>query len=133
MRIFLVTGAVLAALLVAASPAAADTWHWGPVKSADGKGRVTNGKIVSTATGLKITARLHDATAGGSCSWVRFRYLTDNGKTVYKSYKTCKAGWSAVTLKTGHVLSVEARVCRGTATAVTGRCSAYEGVWAQGG
>ncbi|WP_062435936.1 hypothetical protein [Herbidospora daliensis] len=103
------------------------------MRSVEGKGRVTNGKIVSTATGLTITGRLHDAAAGGSCSWVRFRYLTEGGEPVHKSYKTCKAGWSAVTLETGHVLGVEARVCRGTATAVAGRCSAYAGVWAQGG
>ncbi|WP_061297093.1 hypothetical protein [Herbidospora cretacea] len=133
MRIFLTTGAVVAALLLTASPAAADTWHWGPVKSADGKGKVTNGKIVGTSAGLKITGRLYDATAGGSCSWVRFRYLTDQGKTVRKSYKNCKAGWRTVALRTGHVLSVEAQVCRGTSKGVGGHCSAYEGVWAQGG
>ncbi|WP_459803503.1 hypothetical protein [Herbidospora sp. RD11066] len=133
MRIFLTTGAVVAALLLTASPAVADTWNWGPVKTTDGKGKVTNGKITGDSAGLKVTGHLYDTSTDKTCTWIRFRYMTDQGKTVQKSYKNCKTGWHTVALRAGHVLSVEAQVCRGTRKGVSGKCSAYEGVWAQGG
>ncbi|GIH24867.1 hypothetical protein Aph01nite_31770 [Acrocarpospora phusangensis] len=135
MRALVIAGVAAAALAgVLASPAnAADTWHWGPAYSADGKAKVTSGKIVTRPGGLRVTGRLHDGSSSGACSWVRFRYLTDQGKTMHKSYKTCTAGYRKITLNTGHVLSIEAKVCRGTAAKITGKCSAYEGVWAQGG
>jgi hypothetical protein len=132
----LVSAGVAAATLVGvlASPAnASDTWHWGPTYSSDGKAKVTSGKIVTRPGGLRVTGRLYDGSGSGACSWVRFRYLTDKGKKVYKSYKNCSAGYRKITMNTGYVLSIEAKVCRGTAVKITGKCSAYEGVWAQGG
>ncbi|GAA0417796.1 hypothetical protein Acor_20300 [Acrocarpospora corrugata] len=135
MRALVIAGLAAATLLgVLVSPAnAADTWHWGPVSSSDGKAKATSGKIATRPGGLRITGKLYDGSSSGACSWIRFKYLTDQGKTVYKSYKNCSAGYRKFTMNTGYVLSVEARVCRGTSVKITSKCSAYEGVWAQGG
>lgn len=137
MRAIVIAGfaaAVFAGVLASpASATTADTWHWGPVAATDGKAKINSGKIVTRSGGLRVTGRLYDNSSSGPCSWVRFRYLKADGKTVVKSYKNCVGGYRKIVLDTPTVLSIEAKVCRGNSVKITGKCSAYEGVWAQGG
>ncbi|MEV0970297.1 hypothetical protein [Microtetraspora glauca] len=117
----------------ASSTYAAETWHWGPTASTDYKGWAT-GKIRSTSSGLRVSGDLYDAGGARTCSWVKIKWLTDHGRYRTATFKNCSQSTPrAFSVNTGYMLSAEAKVCRGTSTRITGKCSGWEGVWSQGG
>lgn len=123
----------LAAPLAVPAPAAASagTWRWGPVKTTDRQGWA-QGTIVATGSGLRIKGVLYD-TGGRACSWLGFRYLSAKGKWKERAYRYCKTGGGAFAFTGGHFLIAKAKVCRGTVTRATGKCSSWKTIWSQGG
>lgn len=121
-------------LAVAASPAlAADTWHWGSIRSADHAGRAA-GTVVTDGSGYRIKGRLYDLPHRAGCSWLTFRWRKLDGHTGYRTFHTCVDSKPlAFSFTVGPMHGIEGRLCRGTAKKATGRCSLYEGVWAEGG
>ncbi|MEV7006198.1 hypothetical protein [Streptosporangium sp. NPDC051022] len=112
---------------------AAETWHWGPTASTDTKGWA-GGVIRTTRSGLRISGDLYDASGARTCSWLKIKWLTDRGKYRVATFRNCsQSSTLAFRVNAGYMLSAEAKVCRGTATRITGRCSDWEGVWSQGG
>ncbi|MFF4775104.1 hypothetical protein ACFY05_19810 [Microtetraspora fusca] len=139
------TAVALGAGLTAAVPGAAsasssgsaayarDTWSWGPTASSDHKGWAT-GKVRTTGSGLRISGELYDAGGACTCSWVKIKWLTDRGKYRTATFKNCSQSTPrSFSVNAGYMLSSEAKVCRGTSTRITGKCSIWEGVWSQGG
>ncbi|MFC7385501.1 hypothetical protein [Sphaerisporangium rhizosphaerae] len=113
--------------------AAAEKWSWGPTTSTDAKGWA-KGEIRTTKSGLRITGNLYDAGGARTCSWLKIKWLTGQGGYRTATVKNCsRSAPRAFRVDAGHMLSSLAKVCRGTATRVTGKCSHWEGVWAQGG
>ncbi|MGW4641436.1 hypothetical protein ACWEN6_23150 [Sphaerisporangium sp. NPDC004334] len=116
-----------------ARSAAAEKWSWGPTTSTDAKGWA-KGEIRTTRSGLRITGNLYDAGGARTCSWLKIKWLTGQGGYRTATVKNCsRSAPRAFRVDAGHMLSSLAKVCRGTATRVTGKCSHWEGVWAQGG
>ncbi|WP_157529846.1 hypothetical protein [Microtetraspora niveoalba] len=133
----LVAAAPLAASASASGSAsrayAAETWNWGPTASSDYKGWAT-GKVRTAGSGLRISGELYDAGGARTCSWVKIKWLTDRGKYRTATFKNCSQSTPrAFSVNAGYMLTAQAKVCRGTSTKITGRCSAWEGVWSQGG
>ncbi|MEQ4719054.1 hypothetical protein [Nonomuraea sp. B19D2] len=132
------TVAVAAAVLVAsATPALAsanpEVWNWGSIYSADRAGKA-KGKVVHDRPGFVVSGKLYDFPGRTGCSWLKFRWVKEEGGKGYKTYHTC-SGTKPLefSFEAGYILSIEGKVCRGTAKTVTGKCSTWEGVWAQGG
>lgn len=134
--------AVGATLLIAsasiAAPAMAttanpETWSWGSIYSADRAGKA-KGKILLDRPGFVVSGRLYDFPGRSGCSWIKFRWVKEDGGKGARTYHNC-SGTKPLTfsLKPGYMLSIEGKVCRGTARKITGSCSIWEGVWAQGG
>ncbi|GGO04937.1 hypothetical protein GCM10010116_09880 [Microbispora rosea subsp. aerata] len=118
---------------LSASSPAAQTWRWGPTASSDNKGWAS-GYVRSGASGLRIVGDLYDAGGAGTCSWVKVTWLTDRGKHRTATFRNCSQSTPRTfTVKAGYMLLAKARVCRGSATRITGRCSRWERVWTQGG
>ncbi len=116
-----------------AGGAAAETWHWGPTASTDAKGWA-GGVIKSTGSGLRISGDLYDAGGAHTCSWLKIKWLTDRGKYRVATFRNCsQSSTLAFRVNAGYMLSSQAKVCRGTSTRITGKCSSWEGVWSQGG
>jgi hypothetical protein len=112
---------------------AAESWSWGPIASTDAKGWA-GGKIRATSAGLRITGDLYDAGGASTCSWLKIKWLTDQGKYRTATFKNCSQSRTrSFHVNAGHMLSSTAKVCRGTSTRITGKCSTWDGVWAQGG
>ncbi|WP_214409540.1 hypothetical protein [Sphaerisporangium fuscum] len=133
----LATAAVLGLGLPAAASAstakAADKWSWGPTASSDTKGWA-GGEIRTTRSGLRISGDLYDAGGARTCSWLKIKWLTDKGKYRTATFKNCdQVTPRSFHVNAGYMISSEAKVCRGTSTRITGKCSHWEGVWAQGG
>ncbi|NUS03051.1 MAG: hypothetical protein HOV97_10845 [Nonomuraea sp.] len=130
-----------ATLLIAsvsiAVPAAAstnpETWSWGSIYSADRAGKA-KGKVLLDRPGFVVSGSLYDFPGRSGCSWLQFRWVKDDGGKGRKTYRNC-SGTKPLTfsLKTGYMLSIEGKVCRGTSRKITGKCSVWEGVWSQGG
>ncbi|WP_189161925.1 hypothetical protein, partial [Sphaerisporangium melleum] len=92
------------------------------------------GEIRTTASGLRISGRLYDGGGVRTCSWLKIKWLNEQGKYRTATFRNCsQSAPRAFSVNAGHMLSSEAKVCRGTAKRVTGKCSHWEGVWAQGG
>ncbi|MFI6499215.1 hypothetical protein [Nonomuraea typhae] len=110
-----------------------ETWSWGSIYSADRAGKA-KGKVVLDRPGFVVSGKLYDLPGTKGCSWLKFRWTKENGGHGAKTYKNC-SGAKPLTfsLKTGYMLSIEGKVCRGTSRAITGKCSSWDGVWAQGG
>ncbi|MFI6536313.1 hypothetical protein ACIBHY_27960 [Nonomuraea sp. NPDC050547] len=135
------TMAVGATLLFAsatlAAPAMAsanpETWSWGSIYSADRAGKA-KGKVVLDRPGFTVSGKLYDFPGKKGCSWLKFRWTKESGGQGKKTYRNCSGTKPlAFSLSTGYMLSIEGKVCRGTATKITGKCSGWDGVWAQGG
>ncbi|GAA3565002.1 hypothetical protein GCM10022419_052090 [Nonomuraea rosea] len=138
----LAAGAVL--VIASASfavPAAASTgaaanpeiWSWGSIYSADRAGKA-KGRVVLDRPGFVVSGKLYDFPGRKGCSWLAFRWVKASGGKGYKTYHSCSGTKPlSFALKTGYMLSIEGKVCRGTAGKVTGKCSGWEGVWSQGG
>ncbi|MDP9866583.1 MULTISPECIES: hypothetical protein [Streptosporangium] len=117
----------------AAGVSAAGTRHWGPTASSDTKGWA-GGAVRSTGSGLRISGDLYDGGGARTCSWLKIKWLTDRGRHRTATFKNCSQSRTlAFRVNAGYMLSAQAKVCRGTSTRVTGRCSGWEGVWSQGG
>ncbi|MEV4107024.1 hypothetical protein [Nonomuraea sp. NPDC049695] len=130
------TVAVAAAVLMAsASPALAnpEVWNWGSIYSADRAGKA-KGKVMHDRPGFVVNGKLYDFPGRKGCSWLTFRWVKEKGGKGYKTYHNC-SGTKPLefSFPTGYMLSIEGKVCRGTSTKATGKCSTWEGVWAQGG
>ncbi|MEU1387384.1 MULTISPECIES: hypothetical protein [unclassified Nonomuraea] len=133
--------AVGAAMLIASAsiavPAGAsanpEIWSWGSIYSADRAGKA-KGKVLLDRPGFVVSGRLYDFPGRTGCSWLQLRWVKDGGGAGHKTYRNC-SGTKPLefSLETGYMLSIEGRVCRGTARKITGNCSVWEGVWAQGG
>lgn len=126
-----VPASAAAATVSAGTAATAGTWRWGPVKATDRQGWA-QGTIVATGSGLRIKGVLYDA-GGKACSWLGFRYLSDKGKWKERAYRYCKTGGGSFSFHAGHFLIAKAKVCRGTVTRATGKCSSWKTIWSQGG
>ncbi|WP_182875354.1 hypothetical protein [Microbispora sp. H10670] len=117
----------------ASAVSAAETWKWGPTASSDYKGWAS-GSVRSTSSGLRVAGDLYDAGGARTCSWVTIKWLTDHGRYRTATFRNCSQSTPrAFRVNAGYMLLAKARVCRGTATRVTGRCSRWERVWTQGG
>jgi hypothetical protein len=136
----LFAGFAAAAVLGLAAPAAAyaqspgDTWNWGTIFSTDHRAKAS-GKVKEIEGGqIDLTGKFYDVPGHAGCSWIRFR-LTDitTSHHVYRTFHNCSNAPKKLSLHGLEGFSVEAKVCRGTSHKITGRCSAYEGVWAPGG
>ncbi|MER6947022.1 hypothetical protein ABT294_23590 [Nonomuraea sp. NPDC000554] len=135
------TVAVGATLLIASAavalPAAASTsanpeiWSWGPIQSADRAGKA-KGKVVLDRPGFVVNGKLYDLPGREGCSWLRFRWVKEDSGKGAKTFHTC-SGTKQFSFGTGYMLSIEGQVCRGDSKKITGRCSSWDGVWAQGG
>ncbi|MGW4473383.1 hypothetical protein ACWENQ_27295 [Nonomuraea sp. NPDC004354] len=128
---------LIAAAVVAVSgavPAAADptVWRWGPVRSTDGHAEAA-GKVAAGQSGLVVSGMLAD-TRGAGCSWVQIKGMSsENGRWRTASAGACVPGTKGFRRDVGGVLHIRVRVCRGTATGPTGRCSRWRTVYTQGG
>lgn len=136
--IFRTIGVAATALLLMSAPAMAttsnpETWHWGSFYSADRAGKA-KGKVVLDRPGFVVSGKLYDFPNKAGCSWLKFRWVKENGTKGAKTFHNC-SGTKPLKFAfgTGYMLSIEARVCRGTSSKITGKCSIWEGVWAQGG
>jgi hypothetical protein len=135
----LIASASFAAPASASTPASVtasanpETWSWGPIYSADRAGKA-KGKVVLDRPGFVVNGSLYDFPGRKGCSWLTFRWVKESGGKGHKTYRNC-SGTKPLTfsLKTGYMLSIEGKVCRGTAKKATGRCSEWDGVWSQGG
>ncbi len=116
--------------LVAVLAAPPQVWHWGPVSATNAAGRA-HGLVTLDGSVFTVSGRLTDT--GKGCSWLAFRWTTDVGAHRSKTIKNCSNRALKFAFKPGTMLSMEGRVCRGTSTKPTGRCSGWDGVWAQGG
>ncbi|MFI6323975.1 hypothetical protein ACIBG8_41075 [Nonomuraea sp. NPDC050556] len=129
-------GAAGVALALMAAPALAsnpETWSWGSVYSADRAGKA-KGKVVLDRPGFVVSGKLYDFPGKAGCSWLKFRWVKDGGGHGKKTYRNCSGTKPlAFSFDPGRMLSIEAMVCRGTSVKITGKCSIWEGVWAQGG
>lgn len=135
------TVAVGVTLLIAsasiAAPAAAaanpEIWNWGSIYSADKAGKA-KGKVVLDRPGFVVSGKLYDFPGRSGCSWLKFRWVKDDGGRGAKAFHNC-SGTKPLkfSFPTGYMLSIEGRVCRGTAVKATGKCSGWDGVWSQGG
>ncbi|MEV1241607.1 hypothetical protein ACIBO2_15205 [Nonomuraea sp. NPDC050022] len=135
------TVAVGVTLLIAsasiAAPAAAaanpEIWNWGSIYSSDKAGKA-KGKVVLDRPGFVVNGKLYDFPGRSGCSWLKFRWVKDDGGRGAKTFRNC-SGTKPLqfSFPTGYMLSIEGRVCRGTAVKVTGKCSGWDGVWSQGG
>jgi hypothetical protein len=135
------TVAVGATLLIAsasiAAPAMAsanpETWSWGSIYSADRAGKA-KGKVVLDRPGFVVNGKLYDFPGRKGCSWLKFQWVKEKGGKGYKTYRNC-SGTKPLKFSfgTGYMLSIEGKVCRGTSKKITGNCSDWDGVWAQGG
>ncbi|MFF5206982.1 hypothetical protein [Streptosporangium sp. NPDC000396] len=124
---------VSVASVATAGSASAETWHWGPTASSDTKGWA-GGVVRSTGSGLRISGDLYDGAGARTCSWLKIKWLTDRGKYRTATFKNCSQSETlAFRVNAGYMLSSEAKVCRGTSTGITGKCSAWEGLWSQAG
>lgn len=129
----LIASASIAAPAVAATSANPETWSWGAIYSADRAGKA-KGTVVLDRPGFVVNGKLYDFPGRKGCTWVKFRWVKDKGGKGYTTYHNC-SGTKPLTFSfpTGYMLSIEGKVCRGTATKITGKCSTWDGVWAQGG
>ncbi|MFI6176018.1 hypothetical protein ACIA8R_10840 [Nonomuraea sp. NPDC051191] len=110
-----------------------EVWSWGSIYSADRAGKA-KGKVLLDRPGFVVSGRLYDFPGRTGCSWLQFRWVEDDGGKGHKTYRNCSGTRPLeFSVKTGYMLSIEGRVCRGTARKITGNCSVWEGVWAQGG
>ncbi|GII87368.1 hypothetical protein Ssi03_53580 [Sphaerisporangium siamense] len=117
----------------AAVSSAAERWEWGPTASTDFKGWAS-GEIRTTRSGLRISGDVYDAGGARTCTWLKIKWLTDRGKWRTATYKNCSQSRTrSFRINAGYMLTSSAKVCRGTSTRVTGKCSHWEGVWSQGG
>ncbi|NUO97812.1 MAG: hypothetical protein HOV96_01835 [Nonomuraea sp.] len=117
----------------AAASANPETWSWGSIYSADRAGKA-KGKVLLDRPGFVVSGKLYDFPGRTGCSWLQFRWVKDGGGKGHKTYRNCSGTKPlAFSLKTGYMLSIEGKVCRGTARKITGKCSVWEGVWSQGG
>lgn len=134
--IFRVAGLTAVLVLGAAAPAAAvnpERWSWGSIYSADRAGKA-KGTVTLDRPGFVVSGRLYDFPTEKGCSWLRFRWVKEDSSRGSRSFRNC-AGTKPLKFSfgTGYMLSIEGKVCRGDARRITGRCSPWEGVWAQGG
>ncbi|MFB9705459.1 hypothetical protein ACWDTT_05030 [Streptosporangium sandarakinum] len=112
---------------------AAETWEWGPTASSDRRGWA-GGVVRSSGTGLRIHGDLYDAAGARTCSWLKIKWLSDRGRWHTKTFRNCsQSRILPFRVNAGYMLTASAKVCRGTSTRITGRCSGWEGVWSQGG
>ncbi|MEU9834528.1 hypothetical protein AB0D67_23615 [Streptosporangium sp. NPDC048047] len=112
---------------------AAETWSWGPTASSDRRGWA-GGVVRSSGTGLRIHGDLYDAAGARTCSWLKIKWLSDHGRWHTKTFRNCsQSRVLSFRVNAGYMLTSSAKVCRGTSTRITGRCSGWEGVWSQGG
>ncbi|MFF4776014.1 hypothetical protein ACFY05_24470 [Microtetraspora fusca] len=114
----------------AASAAAAQGWS---ARSSDGKGWASGNSSFSESAGLRVTGSLYDARGTRACSWVKVRSLSDKLKYRTVTFRNCSSTPRAFSVRAGYVLKTEAKVCRGTSTRITGKCSGWRLVWRQGG
>ncbi|MFI6597938.1 hypothetical protein ACIBHX_16895 [Nonomuraea sp. NPDC050536] len=129
----LVASASIAAPAMAAASANPETWHWGSIYSADKAGKA-KGMIVLDRPGFQINGKLYDFPGHAGCSWLKFRWTKESGGKGYKTFHTCdETKPLKFSFPTGYMLQIEGKLCRGTSKKITGRCSIWEGVWAQGG
>jgi hypothetical protein len=135
------TVAVGVALLITsasiATPAAAaanpEIWNWGSIYSADRAGKA-KGKVLLDRPGFVVSGKLYDFPGRGGCSWLKFRWVKDDAGKGSRTLHNCSGTKPlAFSFGTGYMLSIEGKVCRGTAKKITGKCSTWDGVWAQGG
>lgn len=129
----LIASASIAAPATAATSTNPETWSWGSIYSADRAGKA-KGKVVLDRPGFTVSGKLYDFPGKKGCSWLNFRWVKEDGGKGKKIYKNC-SGTTPLKFSfgTGYMLSIEGKVCRGTATKITGNCSTWDGVWAQGG
>ncbi|MEU9884824.1 hypothetical protein [Sphaerisporangium sp. NPDC051011] len=110
-----------------------ETWYWGPTRSTDSKGWAS-GKITSSDSGLRITGNLYDGGGARTCSWLKIKWLSDRGKWHTATFKNCSQSTPrSFRVNAGYMVTSSSKVCRGTSTRITGKCSQWEGVWSQGG
>ncbi|MEU7894488.1 hypothetical protein AB0B45_16720 [Nonomuraea sp. NPDC049152] len=134
MNRFLGVTAAAVIVLAGATPAAADptVWKWGPVYSTDGHAEA-KGAVAVGQSGFVVSGRLVD-TRGAGCSWVQIKAMSsENGRWRTARFANCVPGSGSFRKGVGGVLQVRVRVCRGTATRETGRCSRWKTVYTQGG
>ncbi|MER7504159.1 hypothetical protein AB0L05_04610 [Nonomuraea pusilla] len=132
----IVTSAALAVPALASTSSAfanPETWSWGAIHSSDRAG-MAKGKVVLDRPGFTVSGKLYDLPGRPGCSWAKFRWYKDTGGWGHKTYRNCSdAKPLSFTFPSGYMLKVEGKVCRGTAKKITGRCSGWEAMWAQGG
>ncbi|MFI7703393.1 hypothetical protein [Nonomuraea sp. NPDC049480] len=128
--LLIASASIAAPAMASANP---ETWSWGSIYSADRAGKA-KGKVVLDRPGFFVNGKLYDFPGRKGCSWLTFRWVKDKGGKGYKTYRNC-SGTTPLKFSfgTGYMLSIEGKMCRGTAKKITGKCSAWEGVWAQGG
>ncbi|WP_219465934.1 hypothetical protein [Nonomuraea rhizosphaerae] len=130
-----VTILIASASLAAPAAAAAnpEIWKWGSIYSTDRAGKA-KGKVVLDRPGFVVSGKLYDLPGRSGCSWLRFRWVKEDGRRGAKTYHNCSGTKPrSFALSTGYMLSIEGMVCRGTSSKITGKCSGWDGVWAQGG
>ncbi|MEV0594020.1 hypothetical protein [Nonomuraea cavernae] len=121
----------------AAAPAGAAAnpviWSWGSIYSADRAG-LAKGKVVQDRPGFVVNGKLYDLPGRTGCSWLKLRWVKEDGGKGAKTYSNCSGSKPAgFSVGVGYVLMIEGMVCRGTSERITGACSSWEGVWSQGG
>ncbi|WP_067136235.1 hypothetical protein [Microtetraspora malaysiensis] len=106
---------------------------WGPYRSS-GRKAWAAGKASFTGSGLRVYGYLYDARGTRECSWLKLRGLSDRLKYRTVTYRNCSSSRPrAFSVNFGYALKAQAKVCRGTSTRITGKCSPWASVWRQGG
>ncbi|MFE3450505.1 hypothetical protein ACFXJ8_16380 [Nonomuraea sp. NPDC059194] len=126
--------AAAAIVLAGAAPAVADptVWKWGPVHSTDGHAQA-RGAVAVGQSGFVVYGKLAD-TRGSGCSWVQIRAMSsENGRWRSARFANCVPGTAGFRKSIGGVLQIKLRVCRGSDTRATGRCSRWKTIYTQGG
>ncbi|MEU6407336.1 hypothetical protein [Microbispora sp. NPDC046933] len=115
----------------AVSTAVAQTW--GSYGSSDWKAWAW-GRSSLSSSGLRVTGYLYDSPRTRACSWVKVRSLSDRLTYRTVTFKNCSSSAPRTfRVNAGYALKSEAKLCRGTSTRITGKCSGWRLIWRQGG
>ncbi|SEL91334.1 hypothetical protein [Nonomuraea pusilla] len=127
-----VSAAAVALAALAPPAAAAPSWKWGRIVSADGMGAAW-GKVTARGAGLVVSGYVDD-TRGRGCTWLLIRYQdSGNGRWRTHGVYNCVPGAGSFSKRVGDPLQIKAQVCRGTARRPVDECSRWKTVFTQGG
>lgn len=127
------TASTASATSSASAASAASVWRWGPFASSDARGWAI-GNVRSGRSGMRISGDLYDRSGARTCTWIKVKWLTDRGRYRTAKFRNCSHSKPrAFRVNTGYILLANAQVCRGTSKRITGKCSRWRQVWAQGG